>query len=89
MSTFEFGALRSAIGRSFEDRGVQPLPVRFPRPVEHWRLPYAQLAREVELSENLDDGYAAAARFLDPVLENIENRAFTWKPERLEWVASK
>jgi hypothetical protein len=85
LSSFELPHLRSAIDRSFDGRGTQLLPSRLPEPGEHWRIPYAELAREVGLPEDLHDGFAAAAEFLDPVLRSPGEELLTWEPEQWTW----
>lgn len=85
MSNFELGLLRSAIAQSFAERGTQSLPPCLPKPGQHWRIPYADLAREVELPEDLNDGFTAAAAFLDPVLAPVGSDTLTWDPVHWEW----
>lgn len=86
LSSFELGPLRAAIHATFASREVQSIPLRLPPPGEHWRRPYALLAREVGLAEDLDDGYRASAVFLDPVLDASPQTGKRWDPVRLAWL---
>lgn len=85
LSRFEMGALRTALDSTFGSRQVQALPITLPRPGEHWRFPYAQLAREVGLPDDLDEGYRAAAAFLDPALSADRAANARWEPVQFEW----
>lgn len=60
--------LRRALESTFEKRARQPLPDALPAPPRTWARPYAELAHEVGLAPDLDDGHAEAAAFLDPIL---------------------
>lgn len=85
LSRFELGSLRAALDWTFGDRQVQTLPVAFPPPGGHWRSPYAQLAREVDLPADLEDGYRAAALFLDPALAGELPASAIWEPLAFSW----
>ena len=86
LSGFELDPLRAAIDATFASRRVQSIPLRLSPPGEHWRRPYGLLAREVGLAEDLDDGYHAAAAFLDPVLDGSPQTGKRWDPVRLAWL---
>jgi hypothetical protein len=85
LSSFELGALRDAIQETFGSRQIQVVPAAFPKPGEHWRVPYAQLAREVGLPEDLNDGFRAAGDFLDPVLSTEPLVSAQWEPTQQTW----
>lgn len=85
LSSLEMGALRAALDSTFGNRQVQTLPATFPRPGEHWRSPYAQLAREVDLPNDLDDGYRAAAMLLNPALAGVLPASAVWDPVVFAW----
>lgn len=89
MANFELTTLAAAIRETFTSRGSQQIPERLPPPPDHWRAPYALLAREVEIAERLDVGYAAAADFLDPVLHKPGNHRRFWNAERFGWIADE
>lgn len=85
LASFEEATLSAAILETFAQRGTQQVPARFPPPPDHWRIPYATLARDVDLAERLDEGFAAATAFLDPVLDDQGSQSRTWVPGRFEW----
>lgn len=87
ITSFELRALSTAIRRTFTERGTQTVPPRLPPPPDHWKIPYASLAREVALPQQLDQGFRAAATFLDLALGDVGNRTFIWDPKHSEWVA--
>ncbi len=87
MASFELTSLAAAIRETFTSRGSQQIPEHLPPPPNHWRAPYALLAREVEITERLDDGFAAAAIFLDPALDNAGNQRRIWDAEQFNWTA--
>lgn len=75
--------LRQAFAITFEQRVRQPLPGAVPPPRSSWARPYAALAREVGVAGELEAGYAAAARLLDPVLRS--EAGGHWDPEARRW----
>ena len=78
MASFDLITLADAIRETFTSRGSQQIPERLPPPPDHWRAPYELLARDVEIAERLDAGFAAAAIFLDPVLDSPGNQRRIW-----------
>lgn len=56
-----------ALQRTFERRRTHSLPGRIAPPNEEWRRPYAALARECGLDEDLAAGFRDAAAFLHGV----------------------
>jgi hypothetical protein len=79
------GALRAALDSTFGNRQMQTLPATLPRPSEHWRIPYALLAREVDLPDDLYEGHRAAALFLDPVFARAVPASTAWDPLVFAW----
>ena len=77
--------LRSALEQTFMFRKTHVIPASLPAPNEHWRAPYAAMARDDRLAwPTLDDVTVAAKRFLDPVL--AEPLDATWEPASWSWV---
>jgi hypothetical protein len=58
------GRLANAIQVTFERRGTHPLPKDLPLPPAAWIQPFAALATECGLSENLDHAFNALKIFL-------------------------
>ena len=75
--------LRQALESTFEMRANQPLPSAVPPPPRSWARPYAELAQEAGVSPDLDDGHAAAADLLDPILS--AGAAGSWDPGARRW----
>jgi hypothetical protein len=75
--------LRNALTATFEQRARQPLPTAIPSPPSSWARPYAVLAREVGIADELGAGHAAAAGLLDPVLRS--EAGGRWNPEAQRW----
>lgn len=75
--------LRRALATVFDRRVRQPLPKALPPPPSSWARPYAVLAREVGVALDIEAGYAAAARLLDPVLRS--EAGGHWDPEARRW----
>lgn len=68
-SNLEASRLLLALEQTFTFRATHPLPPELPRPPDAWFPPYAAMARNDGLPwARLDDVFAAAAAFLDPVL---------------------
>ena len=76
--------LRRAFELTFDFRGTHELPASLPEPPMEWRGPYDRLVAEEELEwDSLDKLHAAAANFVDPVLEGTDGR---WSVEANRWV---
>jgi predicted nucleotidyltransferase component of viral defense system len=75
--------LRQAVESTFEARVRRPLPDALPAPPRSWELPYAELAREAAAPPALDDGHAAAAEFLNPILTS--RAGGRWDREARRW----
>lgn len=76
-------SLRETLESTFGGRATHPLPSAFPSPPRSWARPYTELARAVGISSDLDEGHAAAARLLDPILKS--EPAGRWDPEAKHW----
>jgi hypothetical protein len=76
-------ALRDALEATFSERKQQPLPAALPPPPEAWREPYRRLATEVAVEADLENAYALAGEFIDPILAGGTS-AF-WDPQRRAW----
>ena len=74
--------LREALDVTFRQRAQQPLPSSLPPPPESWREPYRRLATEVSVEPELDNAFAEAVAFLDPILAGT---AGIWDPQRRAW----
>jgi predicted nucleotidyltransferase component of viral defense system len=75
--------LHQALANTFAQRDRQPLPNAIPSPPSSWARPYAVLAREVGIADEIEAGHAAAARLLDPVLRS--EAAGRWDPGARRW----
>ena len=75
--------LAQALASTFGRRARQPLPDVVPPPPRSWARPYVALAGEVGLAQDLDDGHAAVAAWLDPILAS--KTAGTWDPQAKRW----
>lgn len=70
--------LRAAIDLTFRHRGTHPVPDRLPAAPLAWAAPYADLARRDGLAwPDLEAVTAAARTFVDPVLANAREVAWT------------
>ncbi len=76
-------ALREALDVTFSQREQQQLPSSLPPPPESWREPYRRLATEVDVEAELNDAFAEAAAFLDPILAG--RTTGIWDPQRHSW----
>lgn len=76
--------LRQALVTTFGTRMTHSLPQRLPAPPANWRSPFRRLAQEVQLPwQELEEAYAAAAQFLDVILEGVLE--VTWDPATWSW----
>jgi predicted nucleotidyltransferase component of viral defense system len=85
MAELDAKRLRIALAATFEQRGRQPLPNALPAPPSSWARPYAGLAREVGVADDMEAGHAAAARLLDPVLRS--EAGGHWESEAQRWLS--
>ncbi len=76
-------SLRNALEVTFGQREQQPLPSSLPPPPANWREPYGRLATEVDVEPELDEAFASAAEFLDPILAGRADGE--WNPQRRIW----
>jgi len=76
-------ALRNAVETTFAQREQQPLPSSLPPPPSTWEAPYRRLAEEVGVEAELDQAFAVAAAFLDPILAGRTEGE--WDPQRQIW----
>jgi predicted nucleotidyltransferase component of viral defense system len=79
--------LDDVIKRLFDARGTHARPLALPRPPRSWAGPYASLAQDVGLVQELDAAHTQAAAFLDPVLAGEAHER--WHPERAQWGGRK
>lgn len=75
--------LHQALTTTFDQRARQPLPDALPSPPPSWARPYAVLAREVGIADEIEAGHLAAARLLDPALR--PEAGGHWDPEAQRW----
>ena len=78
-------ALHEALETTFEQRAQQALPSSLPSPPDGWREPYQRLATEVDVEADLDNAFAEAAAFLDPIL--ARRATGVWDYRRRTWAA--
>ena len=79
---FDAASLREALEITFREREQQPLPASLPQPPESWHEPYRRLAIEVDVEPDLNNAFAEAAAFLDPILARTTGH---WDPQRHTW----
>lgn len=84
LATLDAGALHAALGATFDQRAVHPLPTQLPPPPESWRVPFRELAQAVGIPTELAAGHADAAALLDPILGG-EVAAGAWDPRDRRW----
>ena len=77
-------AVRSAVDDVFAARASHSIPPSLPAPPAEWRAPYRHLAETLGLDADLDAGYRAAAKLVDPVLGG-DMLAATWHPDTRAW----
>jgi hypothetical protein len=58
-----------AIRVTFERRKTHSLPDTLPVPPTEWQNPYRALARECDISDQLEDAFAVLRMFMDPILD--------------------
>ena len=75
--------LRRALERTFTNRARHVLPLSLPPPPPTWAGPYARLASQVGLDEDLAAAFARATEFLGPVLDG--SASGHWHPHRGKW----
>lgn len=85
LSTLRSGELVTAIERTFENRGKQASPKRLDSPPDGWRDTFRALATEVEIAPDLEAGWQAASRFLNPVLGGEVAPDAVWSPDHRRW----
>jgi hypothetical protein len=83
-TTIDAASLRSALEVTFGQRDQQPLPSALPPPPERWREPFHRLASGVDVEPELDDAFASAATFLDPILAGRVTGE--WEPATRSWL---
>lgn len=76
-------SLRGALEATFQEREQQPLPSSLPVPPVSWQEPYRRLAAEVAIEPELDNAFAGAGAFLDPILAGRVDGE--WDPQRRIW----
>jgi len=81
--SLDAAALGVALETTFGQRGQQPLPASLSPPPSSWREPYRRLATDVDVEPELDEAFATAAEFLDPILAGRADGE--WDPERRHW----
>ncbi len=83
MARIDARRLDDSIQRLFEMRGTHAPPATVPGPPRAWAGPYAALAENLGLPQELDAAHAAAAAFLDPVLAGVAKGR--WNPDCARW----
>lgn len=58
-------AVLYVLQRVFKARNTHPLPVVMPKPPKSWEQPFAAMATECGMSENLNDGFTQVSKFYD------------------------
>jgi predicted nucleotidyltransferase component of viral defense system len=82
---FQAGMLRRALEKTFRQRSAHALPTGFPPPPAYWVAPYAKLAAEIGLDQDLASAHAMAAGFLDSVLMGTLPDGAQWEPTGGVW----
>ena len=80
--------IKEALALTFKARGTHSVPSAFPSPPASWEREYAALAEENDLPwRSLGEAYAAAKRFIEPVL--TETTDASWNPTAWQWDAKR
>lgn len=74
-----------ALDKIFQHRGTHALPPKFPSPPGEWKTPFARMARDVAIPEELNVAHELAASLLDPVLQGRGQGR--WAPDSRSWRA--
>jgi predicted nucleotidyltransferase component of viral defense system len=75
-SSFQAGALRSALRQTFDRRATHPLPAALPEPPPEWDMPYRRLAKDLAIPSSAAEAHRLSAAFLEPVLaRDIDDQA--------------
>jgi hypothetical protein len=82
-ATIDAAELRAALESTFGQREQQPLPSSLPPPPTNWHEQYRKLATDVDVEPELDNAFASAAEFLDPILAGQVDGE--WKPQTRSW----
>ena len=81
--------LMEALRRTFETRGMHAPPAALPPPPAEWLVAYRRLAADIGLpaegDETLDDAYARASSFLQPILDGTVAADAEWDPGMSKW----
>jgi hypothetical protein len=84
IGALDAGRLRAALEQTFSYRGTHPLPPSLPAPPAAWMEPYAEMAKEDELTwKTLSDVTAAVGTFLDGPLAGEQGAR--WDPAAWCW----
>jgi hypothetical protein len=70
----------------FDARRTHDLPTILLPPPEDWRRPYREMAVDLAISLDLDEGYRLASAFLTPILDGTLDDARAWDPLRGRWM---
>jgi hypothetical protein len=65
--TLSKAKVAEAIRVTFDRRGTHTVPNVVPRPPADWQKPYEALARECNLSGQLEDAFASLREFMGPI----------------------
>jgi Nucleotidyl transferase AbiEii toxin, Type IV TA system len=84
-TTTDADRLTRAINEIFQRRATHPVPEVLPPPPSDWEQGWRKLVANVPAEEDLRDGHATAASFLDPIL-NHELTSGTWDPDIGKWL---
>jgi predicted nucleotidyltransferase component of viral defense system len=83
LAELDAAGLGRALASTFDGRAMHPLPSAIPLPPRSWARPYAEMAQAVGIPPGLNEGYAAAAGLLDPILAS--SRTGRWDPKAKHW----
>ena len=86
LTSVDIDQLRIALAVTFDQPGSHPLPSRLPAPPPSWATPFAALSAATPgaPTADLDEAWARAAGFWDPVLAG-EATGLRWLTGRQEW----
>jgi len=83
---FVAGELEAALKHTFTSRATHPLPTELPQAPNEWARPYRQLANQVGIAPDLDEGCRKVRLFLDPVLRATATKDARWDASNEVWV---
>lgn len=87
LEQLDAATLHTAIGHTYVQRAIQPVPDQLPPAPASWQIPFRELAHATGIPADLTAGHTTAAALLDPIL-TTHIASGTWDPSEQRWTAS-